>query len=269
MAHLRPVVEHDLRRLLQNLYGTTPTKIEVDKEFTLCKFTRVNLGSLGEAVVVEAQPGHGVPNAAMLNVYARTKSGYRRVIEGAGFGPYVIPREDAPPDLVFGWTSGVCTARYNRYHYANGEYTVNGCAQEDREHQPKSGELCAITSCEGPQKLPLFNPPPNKDTTEDVSQQNEQSCVPDPEIVPVRAMADSEKPAPYNQVQFVLAPRTQGRCQPTPLESGNWTTSDPVNTRIDSQGDATWIHATEKPALIRFTGTFHHHVFAAAYLACK
>ena len=268
-ALLRPAVKRDLSALLQSLLNEAPTAAEVAKEFDRCKFTLLNLGPLGEAVIVEAQPGHGMTNAAMLNVYVQTASGYRPVIKSQGFGPYVLPRRDAPPDLVFGWASGVCTAKYYRYHYASGEYIVNGCAEEDREGKLKPDEYCAIKACGKAEELAVFDPPVNKMSSEDSPKPDGPSCVPAPALDPAQALADSAQPKPHNQVQFVLAPRTTGDCQPGSVEGGIWTTSDQINTRIDPQGLATCIHPTPKPAVITFTGKFKESSFSSSSLTCK
>lgn len=157
---LRPIVEKDLRALLKRVYNDdTVSAGDLENEFEQCNFTAVRLGSIGRAILVEAQAGHGATgNAAMLNLYARSGDSYRRIIDTAGFGPAIYPRAGAPPDLVFGWTSGVCYVTYYRYRFANGKYSVNGCDQEYRAKGDVS-ESCLIKACEGAQHYPTFQDP--------------------------------------------------------------------------------------------------------------
>lgn len=66
---------------------------------------------------------------------------------------------------------GPCNTVFERYHYANGAYTVNGCAEANSEDDPKPGRYCAVKACKvagtsangrSIRKLPVFDPPSNK-----------------------------------------------------------------------------------------------------------
>ena len=179
-----------------------------------------------------------------------------------------MDRDGAPPDLIFGWTEGVCAASYSRYHYEKGQYNVNGCAQEDRDGESKPGEYCAIKACDGPERLAVFEPPWNRMPPEYLPKPDGASCVVSPALEPVQAVADSAQPAPRNQAHFLIAARTTGDCQPDAIEGGGWTTSDPANTTVD-RGIATCLHPTSTPAIITFTGVFKKRAFAPAFLSCK
>ena len=205
----------------------------------------------------------------MLNVYVPDHGSFRRVAAGNGFGPQVVDRDGAPPDLIFGWTEGVCTVAYYRYHYDKGHYSVNGCAQEYRNGKPKPGEFCAIKACGSAEKLAVFDPPLNQLPPDYLPKADGASCVASPALEPAQAGADSTQPEPRNQVQFVIAARTVGDCQSAAVEGGTWTTSDPVNTAVDREGVATCLHPTPTPAIITFKGTFHKQAFAPSSLSCK
>lgn len=268
LTRLRPVVLPDLKARLSSIYGEPVSDADALQEFSRCKFSRLILGPLGPAILVEAAAGHGKSNAAMLNVYVPDHGSFRRVAAANGFGPQVMDRVGAPPDLIFGWTEGVCTVTYHRYHYEQGEYNVNGCAQEDRNAKPKPGQSCAIKACESTEKLAKFDPPLNQ-MPPDYLKTDGASCVASPAIEPAQGAADSAQPMPGNQVQFVIAARTMGDCQPAAVEGETWTTSDQANTTVDGQGLATCLHPTSAPAIITFAGTFHKHAFAPSSLSCK
>lgn len=155
VARLRPVVLKDLTTLMARVDNDTPLAADVEVEFTRCQFTRVTLGSLGSAVVVEAQPGHGASNAAMLNIYVESHGTFRRILAGEGFGPEIIPGSKAVPDVIFGWASGVCHTTYYRYHYNGEKYVADACNQEIND--ANDDDRCAIKACEG--KLPTFHHP--------------------------------------------------------------------------------------------------------------
>ena len=269
LARLRPVVLPDLKARLAIIYGEPISDADAVQEFSHCKFSRLILGPLGPAILVEAAVGHGKTNAAMLNVYVPDHGSFRRVAAAEGFGPQVIDSNDAPPDLIFGWEEGVCAVTYERYHYEKGQYNVNGCAQEDRNGEPKPGEYCAIKACDSAEKLAVFDPPLNQMPPDSLPKSDGASCVPSPALEPAQAVADSAQPVPLNHVQFVIAARTMGDCQPAAVEGAAWTTSDPANTSVDERGTATCLHPTSTPAIITFTGTFHKHAFAPSSLSCK
>ena len=150
LARLRPAVLRDLKPFLRKMEGGEPTSADLDREFKACHFTALPLGKLGPAILVEAQAGHGMANAALLNLYVPDHAGYRRIVEAAGFGPEIVPGSLPEPDLVFGWASGVCHARYYRYRFKDGQYTPDAC---DQEVEGKD-DNCAIERCEG--GLPTF-----------------------------------------------------------------------------------------------------------------
>jgi len=269
LTRLQPVVLSDLKARLSSIYGEPVSDADAVQEFSHCKFSRLILGQLGPAIMVEAAAGHGKTNAAMLNVYVPDHGSFRRVAAANGFGPQVMDRDGAPPDLIFGWTEGVCTVTYYRYHYEKGQYNVNGCAQEDGNGKPKTGEFCAIKACDRTEKLAVFDPPLNQMPPDSLPKRDRASCVASPALEPAQGVADSAQPVPRNQMQFVIAARTKGDCQPAAIDGGTWTTSDPANTTIDGQGTATCLHPTPTPAIITFTGTFHEHSFAPPSLTCK
>ncbi len=268
LTRLRSVVLPDLKTSLTSIYGERVSDAEAVQELSRCKFSRLILGPLGPAILVEASAGQGKTNAAMLNVYIPDRGSFRRVVAANGFGPQVMDRTGAPPDLIFGWTEGVCTVTFYRYHYERGKYDVNGCAQEDRNGRAKLGEFCAIKACDSPEKLAVFDPPLNEMPPDYLPKADGASCVASPALEPTQAVGDSAQPVPRNQVQFVIAARTAGDCQPAAVEGGTWTTSDPANTAVD-QGIATCLHPTPTPVIITFTGTFHQHTFAPSSLSCK
>lgn len=269
VRRLRPVVLPDLKARLASIDGKPVSDADAVQEFGHCKFSRLVLGPLGPAILVEAAVGHGKTNAAMLNVYVPDHGSFRRVVAAAGFGPQVVDRDGAPPDLVFGWTEGVCTTIYHRYHFETDHYTLNGCAQEDRDGSPKAGEFCSIRACGDREKLAVFDPPLNRAPADSLPKPDGASCVVSPALDPAQAVADSGQSEPGNQVEFVMAPRTIGDCQPAVVEGGTWTTSDPANTTVDGRGIATCLHPTSTPAVITFTGSFHKHAFASSTLSCR
>lgn len=269
LTRLKPVVLPDLKARLSSIYGEPVSDADAVQEFSHCKFSRLILGPLGPAILVEAAAGHGKTNAAMLNVYVPDHGSFRRVAAADGFGPQVMGRDGELPDLIFGWTQGVCTVTYYRYHYEKGQYKVNGCAQEDRNGKARAGEFCAIKPCDDTEKLTVFDPPLNQMPPDELPKPDGPSCVASPALEPAQAVADSTQPVPRNQVQFMIAARTVGDCQPAAIEGGTWTTSDPANTTVDGQGIATCLHPSSIPAIINFTGTFHNHAFAPSSLSCK
>ena len=157
LLRLRPAVEQDLRELLRQVYGDNPSSADVKREFEACVFTPLRLGSLGPAVLVQAEAGHGATgNAAMINIYVPERNGYRWLVKGAGFGPTIVPGEGSIPDLVFGWAMGVCQGRYSRYRYENREYVVDACNQDVRED---ARGTCEVKTCEKPAPQQTFASP--------------------------------------------------------------------------------------------------------------
>jgi hypothetical protein len=154
LMRLRPAVLGDLKSAVAFASNKdAPEDSEVERQFKLCKFTQLNLGALGAAVLVEWNP-QGAANAQMLNVYVLRDGAYERLFASDGFGPIVLAGGRPVPDLVFGWTEGVCHANYYRYRFQDGRYVIDAC---NRETQGKNGD-CAIAECES--KLQTF-PEPN------------------------------------------------------------------------------------------------------------
>jgi hypothetical protein len=155
LARLRPVVLQDLRALVAGVYNIEdPSAAYLEEEFQRCQFTPLTLGTLGPAVLVEAQPGHGKTNASMLNIYLPSHGSYRRIVEAEGFGPEIVPGPKSIPYLVFGWSFGVCHTKSHRYRYQSGKYSIDACNQETGG---ENGGSCLIESCEG--SLPTFHDP--------------------------------------------------------------------------------------------------------------
>lgn len=156
---LRPAVYADLERQIAIVDNIDhPTLADERDEFQQCRFTPVPLGRVGTAVLVQSDIGSGAANAGMLNLYLREKESYRRILQGEGFGPRVISRPGQAPDLVFGWTEGVCHASYERYRWNGRTYDGIAC---DQEEVPANGDTdhCAIAACPGPHPQPTFPDP--------------------------------------------------------------------------------------------------------------
>lgn len=150
LARLRPTLMPDLRKLVERVYNQDhPSAADLQGEFLRCQFTPLRLGKLGPAIFVE-DDGLGGPMAPMLNVYIPDHGSYRKIIEGAGFAevPTMISRgpADPAPDLVYGGGTGVCSAKYYRYRYADGKYKTDACNQE---YSVESNGSCQIKKCTG------------------------------------------------------------------------------------------------------------------------
>src|SRR5437868_5879820 len=157
LEKLRPVVEQDLKRVLARAYNIHNANAkDLDDEFKQCRLTHLDLGKLGAAVLVE----HGITNRneEMINLYVPVHGSYRRIIAQAGFGPIILRGTRAVPDLVFGGTSGICTASLMRYRYTKGKYVADACDQEYRGDSADDG-ACPIRRCEAFPNLPTFPNP--------------------------------------------------------------------------------------------------------------
>jgi hypothetical protein len=119
-----------------------PDASEVDRQFKQCNFTAVNLGTLGTGVLVEWNPLKA-PNAQLLNIYVYREGSFERLLSSVGTPPTFVPGIRSVPDIIFGWTEGVCQARYSRYRYEGGRYVVDACNQETAG----KNDECAITEC--------------------------------------------------------------------------------------------------------------------------
>jgi hypothetical protein len=266
LARLRPVVLRDLRGLLRRVDNENPSGADVEDAFQRCQFTPLRLGTLGPAVLVEAEAGHGKTNAAMLNIYVSSYGSYRRIIEAAGFGPMIIRGPGSVPNLVFGWASGVCHTKYYRYRYERGKYAVDACYQEDRGANWDGGS-CMVKSCEG--NLATFPNPWESPSEPADAGANSGPCRASAALSPTNVTADSSLPPPGDQVQFMLAASATGSCPKAPEVSGSWTTSDPANTAVSKRGLVTCLHATPTPATISYSGTFRAQTYSPATLTCK
>jgi hypothetical protein len=157
LNQLRPVLEKDLAVLLKTVYNDPPTPADIQYEFLHCQFTPLHLGKLGPAILVEAQAGHGAQaNAALLNIYLPEKNSYRRILEGAGFGPEIGMPLRPIPDLIFVWASGVCHAVYEHYRYNGKKYERDACDQQPGD--AATGDTCGVKRCEN-SSLPTFPDP--------------------------------------------------------------------------------------------------------------
>jgi hypothetical protein len=157
LSRLRPIVMPDLKKLAATVDNENETDLDaayIESLFQQCRFTRLTLGSLGPAILVESDLGGGMGNFGMLNIYLPAHSSYRRILAEQGFGPKFLSAPGPVPDFVFGWAEGVCHATYSHYHYQNGSYISNAC---NREVEGK-GDNCAIKTCKG-SKLPTVPNP--------------------------------------------------------------------------------------------------------------
>jgi len=156
-ASLFPVVYPGLKPAVVTLDNSPVTRQDVADEYKNCRFSHVDLGALGLAVVVEWNP-MSAPNANFIGVYIRRLGAWHKLVVNSGFGPTIISGPQPIPDLVFGGNGGgVCQSEYFRFRYAHGTYRPNACNQEKRG----SGEGCQIVSCGN--GLPTF-PDPWRDT---------------------------------------------------------------------------------------------------------
>src|ERR1035441_8986517 len=118
VASLRPVVRRDLRSLAATQSNDNyVSPADLDRLFRRCRFSRIDLGSLGPAVVVEELEFAGASNLSMINVYVPSGKSWRRVAVGEGFGPQVVPGGGGGPGLVYGWGEGVCNTTFHLYRY--------------------------------------------------------------------------------------------------------------------------------------------------------
>jgi hypothetical protein len=286
LEHLHPAVFKDLKTLISGLANDpNPSAKYVEEEFLRCKFTPLKVGNLGRAILVEGAPGHGATNATMLNIYLPEHGSYRRILEAAGFGP-AATGEAAIPDLVFGWTFGVCHAKYYRYTFNKGRYETTGCDQESEGASPGSDD-CSIQSCSGENLAKFPNPWSQQlNSTEGKSGQllvgrtgtgaeilaearENGPCRINPAIVPEVATADHHLVPPGNQVPFSTASDAIGRCGTLRSTSGRWETSDSTNTSINMLGIATCVHSTKQPAKITYSGTLSGQRYTPARLSCN
>lgn len=89
-------------------------------------------------------------------------------------------------------------------------------------------------------------------------------------ITPATATADHTLSAPGNQAQFSLKSSVTGNCPYIADTTGTWSTSDPVNVPITSQGLATCQNGpVSVVATISNSSTVRGHAFTSATLTCK
>ena len=96
------------------------------------------------------------------------------------------------------------------------------------------------------------------------------TCAVTAAITPATATADHNLPSPGNQAQFSLTSSVSGNCPYIADTIGTWSTSDPVNVPITSQGLATCKNGPVSIlATISNSGTVRGHAFTSATLTCK
>lgn len=270
MRSLRPILLRDVRVAAATLYNDPRIKTkELNSSLQHCTFSKIKLGPLGTAVVVDWPAIPGAANSSMINVYLPEGKSWRKVAEGAGFGPRVVPRVQGIPDLVYGWTTGVCHATFNRYAYRKGSYQQDACDQEAYSSDSRES-TCGIIACEGPKKWPTFEEPWPVVSSDDGFPKTISNgvgpCTPQPTLEPAVATV-----VPGNSITFVISARFTGTCPSDSLSptGGSWTTSDPLNTAVSSRGVVTCLHVTPQPVTIRYSGTSGGEPFSYAKLECR
>jgi hypothetical protein len=93
------------------------------------------------------------------------------------------------------------------------------------------------------------------------------TCTISAAITPATATADHTLAPPGNQAQFSLTSSVKGNCPYIADSIGVWSSSDPTNVPISSQGLATCNAATS--ATISNSSTVRGHAFTSATLTCK
>ncbi len=88
-------------------------------------------------------------------------------------------------------------------------------------------------------------------------------------ILPANAIANHAAKAPGNEVKFSLSSSVEGNCPMIPDRKGEWSTSDPENTMIGSQGVATCVNTTQAPVTIANSGMIRGKPYPSATLLCK
>ena len=95
------------------------------------------------------------------------------------------------------------------------------------------------------------------------------SCKITAAVTPATASADHSLPSPGNQAQFSLTSSVSGNC-PLPDTTGTWSSSDPVNVPISSQGLATCRNGPVSVLVtISNSSTVRGQAFTSAMLTCK
>lgn len=151
IERLRSTVVPDLRRALSNVYGAGYTLPELKREYKLCKFDYLSLGTLGIGIRV-VWNGAPAPNSPFIGLYLKRGSHFQRLYTGDGFGPEVIKGRNVP-DLVVGTTAGVCTEALTRLRFNGSSYEPDACIR----HVQKSSGGCAAVKCSD--NLPTFSDP--------------------------------------------------------------------------------------------------------------
>ena len=102
---------------------------------------------------------------------------------------------------------------------------------------------------------------------------SDNQCTINALVTPSNATADHNAAAPGNQVQFSTTSTVTGNCPLIADTKGSWSTSDPANTTVSNQapteGLATCLNATPRPATISTSGTVRGHTFTPAKLTCR
>jgi hypothetical protein len=144
LSRLKPIVERDLQEPLKRAYNLEHlSQADLDEQFARCRITRLKLGKLGEALLVEGVDVHS-RNEPMINVYVPTPTSYRLLIAESGFGPELVPSRSGIPFLIFGGTSGPGTELLIRFHYSprRKKYVADGCnTRATADHSCPDGKL--------------------------------------------------------------------------------------------------------------------------------
>ncbi len=93
------------------------------------------------------------------------------------------------------------------------------------------------------------------------------TCTISAAITPATATVDHTLAPPGNQAQFSLTSSVKGNCPYIADFMGVWSSSDPTNAPISSQGVVTCHAATS--ATISNNSTVRGHAFTSATLTCK
>lgn len=92
--------------------------------FTHIVATRIRLGSLGQALVVNFgnSPECGATGNCPTAVYVHEPNGYRRVIKAGGWGNALLPSGGPVPDVVFYWNMSAEESDAQLFHYTNDKF---------------------------------------------------------------------------------------------------------------------------------------------------